>query len=137
MTPAERHCLQRLERHADQLSKLLQLLGGSRYVAGRDDEVIQGLHGTVKADLRKQSDECEAQGPALSKPAAIWLQPAVYDAFTALQASSAGPVERGRYDDVVKAHRTIDKTLLELNRRLDHEGGLSLGSAVQDENGEE
>ena len=116
----EQHCLERLEWHADQLSKLLQVLGGANFVAGRDDEVVTTFYGAVKVGLKEEADACHAQGAALSKAEAIWLNTTVYNAYTALQASATGPVEREMYGEVVKAHQTIHRALVELRRRLDH-----------------
>ena len=122
MTPDEQHCLDRLAWHADQLSKLLQVLGGANFVAGRDDEVVADFYGTVKVGLKQEADRCHAQGSALSKAEAIWLNTTVYNAYTALQASATGPVERELYGQVVKAHQTIHAALVELKRRVDHTG---------------
>lgn len=122
VTPDEQHCLKRLEWHADQLSKLLQVLGGANFVAGRDDEVVATFYGAVKTGLKEEADTCGAQGAALSKAEAIWLQPIVYNAYTALQASATGPVERELYGEVVKAHQTIHAALVELKWRVDHTG---------------
>lgn len=122
MTLDERHCLERLAWHADQLSKLLQVLGGSNFVAGRDDDVVATFYGAVKTGLKEEADTCGAQGAALSKAEALWLQPIVYNAYTALQASATGPIGRESYGEVVKAHRTIHAALVELKRRANHTG---------------
>ena len=123
MTPEERHCLQRLERHADQLSKLLQIMGGANFVAGRDDEVVGTFYGSVKRGLKDEADVCADKGRGLSKPERIWLLPAVTDAYVALQASSNGPIRREVYQQVVTAHKTVHEALVELKRRVEHEGG--------------
>ena len=120
MTPDERHCLERLEWHANELSKLLQVLGGAHFVAGRDDAVVATFYGTVKRGLKDDADACHAQGPALSKAEAIWLQTTVYSAYTALQASSTGPVGPDTYRGAVKAHQIVHTALVELRRRLAH-----------------
>ena len=120
VAPDERHCLKRLEWHVDQLGKLLQVLGGANFVAGRDDEVVATFYGAVKKGLKEEADTCGAQGAALSKAEVILLQPVVYNAYTALQASTTAPVERELYGEVVKAHQTIHTALVELKRRVDH-----------------
>ena len=58
MTEGERHCLTRLEWHTDQLSKLLQIMGGANFVAGRDDEVVGTFYGSVKRGLKDEADAC-------------------------------------------------------------------------------
>ena len=118
----EQHCLERLEWHADQLSKLLQVLGGSNFVAGRDDEVVATFYGAVKVGLKQEADRCGAQGATLSKAEAIWLNTTVYSAYTALQASATGPIGREMYQEVVKAHQIVHRVLVEMRRRLDHLG---------------
>ena len=122
MTTDERHCLDRLEWHADQLNKLLQVLGGANCRPGRDDEVVGTFYGAVKRGLKDEADACAAKGAASSKPVAIWLRPTVTDAYVALQASSNGPIGQEVYQDVVKAYQTIDAARFELQRRLDHAG---------------
>ena len=120
MTPDEGHCLQRLEFHANQLSKLLQIMGGANFVAGRDDEVVGTFYGSVKRGLKDEADACVDK--TASKPVAIWLQPAVTDGYVALQASSKGRIGREVYQQVVTAHKTVHDALIDLQRRLEHEG---------------
>ena len=122
VAPDERHCLQRLEWRADHLSKLLQIMGGANFVAGRDDEVVGTFYGSVKRGLKDEADACEAKGAASSKPVAIWLRPAVTDAYVTLQASSSGPIGRQMYREVVKAQGVIHDGFVELKRRSEHEG---------------
>ena len=122
MTPDEQHCLECLEWHTDRLSKLLQLLGGAKFVAGRDDDVLRDYYREIKRDLKDEYEAGEAKGSTLSKPERVWLQPPLSDAYTALVASSNRRIGRDLFEGVLKAHGKVHDGLVELKQRLHHAG---------------
>ena len=77
MTPDEQHCIERLEWHQDRLSKLLQLLGGAKFVPGRDDDVTRGFCGEIKRGLKDEYEEGAAEGVALSTPEFGYTRPSL------------------------------------------------------------
>ena len=75
MTPDEQHGVGRLEWHEDRLSKLLQLLGGAKFVVGRDDDVLRGFYREIKRDLKDEYEAGKTKAAALLQPERVWLQP--------------------------------------------------------------
>ena len=116
MTPDEQHCLERLEWHADRLSKLLQFLGGATFVSGRDDDVAREFYRSIRSSLKDEYDVGESKGSTLS-------QPALSEAITALVASSNGPIGRDLFEGVLNAHNTLHEARLELKRRSHEKEG--------------
>ena len=115
----EQHCRDRLEWHADRLSKLLQLLGGRRFVSGRDDEMVQEPNRSIRAAVRVDYERNE-QKWSVRKPEQAHVQLALSDAITALQRSPSDPVGPELFDAVVKAHTAITEQLTALKRRIEH-----------------
>ncbi len=100
MTPDERHCVECLRWHEDRLSKLLQILGGAKFVARRDDDMFRGFYREIKRDLKDECAAGAAKGVAQSQPERVWLQQPLSEAHTALVASPTvsdrAPVARRR-----------------------------------------
>ena len=122
MTPDEQYCVERLRWHEDRLSKLLQILGVATFVARRDDDMFRGFYREIKRDLKDEYAAGAAKGVALSQPERVWLQPPLSEAHTALVASPNGRIGRQLLDGVLEAHGKVHDGLVELKRRLEHEG---------------
>ena len=88
MTPDERPCVECLRWHEDRLSKLLQILGGAKFVARRDDDMFRGFYREIKRDLKDECAAGTAKGVAQSQPERVWLQQPLSEAHTARVASA-------------------------------------------------
>ncbi len=120
MTSDEQHCLERLEYHESRLDTLVQLLGRSGRVVGRDDALTRELYRSIKTGLTDEAYRSDTAGgvTALTDAETIWYQTDVAKAYLELQAPTTAILDRQLLANVGQARGTIRHALVQLRAHL-------------------